>query len=100
MGIALYLVWEQDLKKKEVRQAVILFVIHLAFNAAWSIIFFGLHALGAALVEIILLWSLIVIVIAAFYKLNKLAAYLLVPYLFWVSFATILTYSIWILNRG
>lgn len=98
MGIALYRVWKKGIDKKSVRPAVLLFLIHLAFNAAWSIIFFGLHSITGALVEIVMLLILIVAVIEKFYKIDRTAAYLLIPYVVWVSFATFLTFTIWILN--
>jgi len=74
------------------------FFVQLSLNSVWSIIFFGLQNPGWALVDIVLLWLAIVWTIAVFYKILKLAAYLLVPYLLWVSFASYLNYSIWMLN--
>jgi tryptophan-rich sensory protein len=99
MGVALYLVWTSK-KGKETQhnQALWIFFIQLALNTAWSIIFFGLESPGVALIEILIMWSAIAWTIKLFYPLSKLAAYLLVPYILWVSFATYLTYSIWILN--
>lgn len=98
MGIAAYRIWRKGMKKQAVRQAVILFSIHLAFNALWSIIFFGLQHIPLAFLEILVLLCLIVIVTLRFYHLDKIAAYLLLPYLVWVSFATYLTYAILRLN--
>jgi len=99
MGIALFLVWKKGLADKVVKSAVVLFLVHLAANSLWSVIFFGLHNLLLAFLEILILWLLIVIVTAKFYKINKTAAYLLVPYILWVSFASVLNFSIWYLNR-
>lgn len=97
MGISFYLIWKQ--KESELRKkAIQLFVIQFVLNFFWSIIFFSMHAIGAALIEIIVMWILILITIIQFSKLSKAAAWLLVPYIAWVSFATLLTASIWKLN--
>ncbi len=99
MGISLYLVWQKGIKKKDIKAAVELFLLQLIFNVGWSIIFFGLHSLPGALIEIIFMWLLIVETSFTFYKIDKLAGKLLLPYLAWVSFASILSYYIWLLNR-
>ena len=99
MGISLYLILSKGLKKKEVKIAVNLFVWQLIANSLWSIIFFGMKNIPLALIEIIVLLLLVFTTIQKFYKINKTAAYLLIPYFFWGSFATFLTYSIWILNK-
>ena len=100
MGISLFLIWKSDpsVAPKERRRGGILFFIQLALNTLWSIIFFGLHSPGGALVEIIFLWLAILATIIAFAKISKPAAWLLVPYILWVSFAGYLNYSIWVLN--
>jgi tryptophan-rich sensory protein len=90
MGISLYLVW------KKYRD---LFILHLIINAAWSIAFFGLHEVGLAMVIILLLWGIILAMIIKFYKVSKMASYLLVPYLLWVSFASLLNLSILFLTQ-
>ncbi len=97
MGISLYLVWKS--KDKSKLRAVHLFFIQLGLNAVWPIIFFGLKSPGLAFIEITALWVAIFLTVLAFQKISKVAAYLLYPYLTWVSFATILNLSIWILNR-
>lgn len=99
MGISLYLIWQKGLKKKEVKKAIVLFLVHLIFNTGWSIIFFGLKNIALALAEIIVLLVLIIAIIMKFYRIDKTAAYLLIPYLIWVSFATYLNYYLWILNK-
>lgn len=99
MGISLYLVWQKGIKKNNVKALVILFLIHLIFNALWSILFFGLQNPLAGLLNIIIIWSLIIILIIRFYKIQKLSAYLLVPYFLWVTFASILNFSLWWLNK-
>ena len=98
MGIAAFLVWKKGFEHKNVRIALWVFISQLILNTLWSIIFFGLHSPGAAFIEIIFLWLSIVTMIALFYKISKAAAYLIIPYILWVSFAAFLNYSIWILN--
>jgi translocator protein len=98
MGISFFIIWKKGLNKKENKIAVSLFSAQLVLNALWSIIFFGLQNILFALIEIIMLWIFLVITIIKFYKIDKRAAYLLVPYVLWVSFATILTFFIFILN--
>ena len=98
MGIAAFLVWKQGLDRKDVRIALGLFVIQLALNTLWSIIFFGLHNPGAAFVEIVFLWLAIVATIVAFSRISRPAAWLLVPYVAWVGFAGYLNFALWMLN--
>jgi len=98
MGIAAFLIWKNGLEKKEVKAALGVFGIQLFLNAIWSIIFFGLYSPGWALVDIVVLWLAIVWTMVMFYKISRPAAYLLVPYLLWVSFASYLNYSVWVLN--
>lgn len=99
MGLALFLVWRQQQEGKPAVGAISLFLVHLGLNAAWSIVFFGLKDIASALAVIIVLWLMIVVLIAWFYRLSKPAAWLLIPYLAWVSFASALNYAIWQLNR-
>ena len=98
MGIAAFLVWKQGWKKTTVRTALSLFGIQLVLNAAWSILFFGMRNPAIALVDIAMLWISIVLTIALFSKVSRPAAWMLVPYLCWVSFATYLNAAIWWLN--
>lgn len=98
MGISAYLIWDKGLINRKVRVALIYFIVQLAFNFLWSIIFFGLHSPLLALFDIFLLWFAILITMLKFYKISKSASYLLLPYLFWVSFATLLNFSIVLLN--
>lgn len=100
MGIAAGLIWnEMNSKEKEVKKALQFFIIQLCLNALWSYLFFGLFNLFLAGVEIILLWLLIYETYLKFYPINKRAAQLLLPYLGWVAFASILNWSLWWLNR-
>lgn len=98
MGIAAFLIWKKGLERKDVQRALRIFIYQLVLNTLWSIIFFGMHNPGGAFVEIILLWLAIIFTIIYFYKISRVAAYLLVPYLLWVTFAAILNYSIFALN--
>ncbi len=99
MGISLGLIWSKGLKAQKAREAVYLFGIQLFLNGIWSPIFFGFKNIFLALVVIIFMWFYILRTILAFRKINKMSSYLLYPYIAWVSFATILNFSIWILNR-
>ena len=95
MGISFYLV----INKPNVNWLLVgVFITQLILNFFWSFIFFNAHNLGLALVEIIILWASILAMIILFYKTNKWAAILNIPYLLWVSFATLLNYSIYSLN--
>jgi tryptophan-rich sensory protein len=98
MGIALYLVWKQERNTKIWRQALFLFGLQLFLNFCWSLIFFKLEQPGWALVEMVCLWISILLTIIWFSKLSKVSAWLLVPYICWVSFAALLNYEIWRLN--
>ena len=99
MGVAAFLVWKRGLDKKAVRVALLLFLVQLVLNSFWSIIFFGLHNPGAAFIEIIFLWLAILATIISFYKVVPKAAYLLIPYILWVTFAGFLNLSIWRLQN-
>ncbi len=99
MGISLWLIWvKEDIALKAKRWAICIFIIQLVLNTAWSIIFFGLHNVSGALIDIVLMWIFILMTIILFSKISKKAAWLLVPYIAWVSFAIYLNYSIWALN--
>ena len=99
MGIALYLVWSKSNGKEERNKAIIFFSVQLILNIAWSFCFFYLQNPLSGLVEIFVLWIFILLTIIYFYKISKLAAYLLIPYILWVSFAAVLNYFLFILNR-
>jgi translocator protein len=121
MGVSLYLVWSKnfaanipaDANDKKIwnpiskklwfgswreENAVLIFTLQLILNILWSVIFFGLQSPGFAFVEILMLWIAILYAIVNFYRISKTAAYLLIPYLAWVSFAALLNFSIWQLN--
>lgn len=96
MGISLYLVWSSG--KKEKAYTLKIFWLHLLANFMWSFFFFGLKNPLLGLVEIVVLLGLIVYVMKLFWRINSWSTYLLVPYLLWTSFATLLNFSIWQLN--
>lgn len=98
MGISLFLALEKGLLENKNKTALQFFSAQLALNALWTILFFGLRNPLIALIEIIVLWFLILLTIKKFYFLNKKAAYLLIPYILWVSFASALNFAIWVLN--
>lgn len=98
MGLSLYLVLLKNRKDKMVKRGLSLFAVQLILNAMWSFVFFGLRSPLYALLEILYLWLAILLTICVFYKIDRGAAYLLVPYLLWVSFAAVLNYEIWLLN--
>jgi translocator protein len=98
MGIALFLVWRSDAGKTIKQTALILFAVQLLLNFFWSLIFFKLQQLGWAFAEIIAMWLMILFTIIWFGKINSAAAWLLVPYISWVSFASVLNYALWKLN--
>ena len=98
MGISLFLILEAE-DSDDKRKGTIFFVIQLVLNGLWSIVFFGLHQTLLAFIVIIALLVFIVLSILKFYKVSKPAAYLLTPYLLWVSFASFLNLSLYLLNR-
>ena len=98
MGISLYLLWRRGFSSNDSKYALIIFVIQLVINTAWSFVFFGERSIGGGMAVILVLWIMIFLTIFAFYRLNTSAAYLLIPYLIWVSYASILNLSIWRLN--
>ena len=100
MAVAAGLVWDKIKEQnEEVKKALGFFIIQLTLNAVWSYLFFGLKNPMLALIEIALLWLMIYETYLKFTKINKTAGYLLIPYLAWVGFATILNASIWWLNK-
>jgi tryptophan-rich sensory protein len=100
MGIAAGLVWDKiNEQNLEVKKALGFFLIQLILNAIWSYVFFGLKNPMLAMIEIALLWLMIYETYFKFSKINKIAGYLLIPYIAWVSFAAVLNASIWWLNR-
>lgn len=99
MGISLWMVWQKRKSNKNVKKAIRLFGIQLILNAIWSPIFFGAKQLFIAFLVIVLMWIFVRKTILSFKEIDKKASRLLYPYLAWVSFATILNFSVWLLNR-
>ena len=97
MGVAAWLVWRAR-GFGGARNALVLFVVQLGANALWTWLFFAWRQGGLAFAEILLLLALILATVILFWRVNRLAAALLLPYLLWVSFASALTLSIWRLN--
>jgi len=121
MGISLYLVWAKNwnIKAESAKDekkawnpvseklwrgawreenAFLIFVLQLVLNIWWTVIFFGLQLPDFAFFEILMLWFAILYAIINFYRISKTSAYLLIPYIVWVSFAAILNFTIWWLN--
>lgn len=98
MGIAAFLVWQKGIQRRDVKIALGVFLTQLILNTLWSVIFFGFQSPGVALIEIVILWIAILVTILTFAKISKRAAWLLIPYILWVSFASYLNYAIWMLN--
>ena len=96
MAVAGWLAWREGRS----RGGTLLFLLQLGLNAAWPWIFFGERRIDLAFVCVILLWLAILGTIRAFWPVSRGAAILLVPYLAWVGFATVLTAAIWVLNAG
>ena len=98
MGVSSFLIWKQNASKGR-NLAMLVYFIQLLLNFGWSFIFFYYKMIGAALIEILLLWSSILVMIVLFYKIKPAAAYINLPYLLWVSFAAVLNASYYFLNR-
>lgn len=99
MGISIFLILEKKIKIKERNNLIYLFSLQLLLNFLWSVIFFYFHFPLLAFLEILMLWGSILLLTIKFWKYSKSASILLIPYLLWVSFATILNASIVILNK-
>lgn len=97
MAIAAWLVWKRGGFATQ-RVALACFLIQLLLNALWSPLFFGLHLPGLAFVDLLLLWLALFGTVATFWKADRLAAAMLVPYLAWITFAGALNFTIWRLN--
>lgn len=100
MGIAAFLIWQKLEKNKKAKESLMIFGLQLTLNTLWSIVFFGLQMPGLAFIIIVMMWLAIAGTIFSFAKISRTAAYLLVPYLIWVSFASYLNFGLWFLNAG
>ena len=99
MGVAAFLVWRKGLENRQVRIALIVFLVQLVLNALWSVAFFGLESPLFGVVVIAALWVAILFTVLKFYRISLAASVLMWPYLLWVTFAAVLNSSIWLLNR-
>ena len=99
MGISLFLVWQKGLENVQIKIAISIFGVQLILNVIWSAAFFGLRSPLAGLIEICILWIFILVTILKFMKISKTAGLLLIPYIFWVSFAAVINFFIWRLNN-
>lgn len=97
MGVSLFLIWRSEATTK--KKALFVFGLQLFLNFWWSILFFCFHLIFVSIVDILFLWACIIWMIVLFKKIHPLAAYLQIPYFAWVSFASLLDISIWIMNR-
>ncbi len=99
MAVAAWMVWKKHELVVAARPALTLYFIQLALNAAWSILFFGLRRPDLALLDIALLWFAIAVCLTMFFRISRPAGWLMLPYFAWVSFASVLNFAIWSLNR-
>lgn len=98
MGLAAYRIWEVGKQRKNVRKALLLYGIQLFFNFLWPILFFRLRLYGLAFLELMILLVFMLLTTFKFFKYDKLSAFMMIPYIAWVSFAGVLNFSIWYLN--
>lgn len=97
MAVSAWLIWKTD-KKLLRKTSLQIYIVKMICNGMWSFLFFGLHEIGWALFDILLLLILIILITILFYRDNKAAGILLIPYAVWVGFATVLNFNIWLLN--
>ncbi len=97
MGISAYLIYISG--SPDSRRALGIYVVQLAVNFGWSLLFFGIEIFLAAFFWLLLLWALVVVMTVKFYRINRIAAYLQIPYILWLSFAAYLNLSIYFLNK-
>ncbi len=98
MGVAAYLVWREGTRRREVRVALGLFAAQLVLNGLWTPLFFGAHLVGVGAAVLVALWVVLALTVRAFFRLRRLAGWLLVPYLLWVTYAAALNVAILALN--
>ena len=94
MAVAIWRIWLTSFNTKILK----IYFLHLIFNSTWSIVFFGLHQIGFALINLIVILLFIVILMKIYFKINKISFYLMVPYFLWSSYALILNSTIFLLN--
>jgi benzodiazapine receptor len=101
MALSSYLIWKEyrATGDEKIRNLLKLYIVHLALNASWSLVFIGAHQIGIALAIIIIMLGMVAILISRFWRIRKTAALLLVPYLAWLAFATAMNTALFFLNR-
>ncbi|MCM0649887.1 tryptophan-rich sensory protein [Clostridium swellfunianum] len=99
MGIAAYRIWMKGREGADTRKALILYSIQLFLNFMWTIIFFRWRLIGLAFFELMLLLIFILLTTFEFFKFDKLAGIIMIPYILWVSFAGVLNFTLWMLNN-
>ena len=97
MGVSLFIIWRSNQGRKR-NEALKIFAIQITFNFLWSFLFFRFNLVGVAFMDILVIWFSIVLMIFIFRRVNKIAAYLQIPYLLWVTYGTTLNGAIWLLN--
>lgn len=97
MAVAAWLVWRKGGFRQQ-RRPLTFFLAQLVLNALWTPLFFGIHRPGIAFAEIVLLWFAILATILSFHPVQRISAFLLLPYLAWVSFAAVLNFTLWRMN--
>lgn len=98
MALAFYLIWNENNKRGSRKKARLIFYIQLAFNILWTLVFFNLHRVGLAIICIVILIVVITYCLTIFYKLNKTAGWLMLPYLIWTCYAALINISIFFAN--
>ena len=99
MAVAAFLVWRQGLSAPGVKLALLVFLVQLALNALWSILFFGMRSPLFGFVDIVVLWLAILVTTVLFFRVSTAAGVLFLPYIGWVTFAAVLNAAILVLNR-
>jgi benzodiazapine receptor len=99
MAVSAGLVWQKGLAGPAVRMALALYLVQLVLNALWTPLFFGFEMPLLAFIDIMLLWAAIILTILAFLRVSRCAGFLMAPYLVWTTFAAVLNFSLWFLNR-
>jgi benzodiazapine receptor len=97
LGISLFLIWKLPASKQR-NQTILIFMAQLLLNFCWSFFFFYFKLIGVALIDIVALWIMIIVMLVSFYKLKPITAYINIPYLLWVTFATALNGAYFFLN--
>jgi len=94
MSLAIWIVWNKTNDNKIIK----IYFLHVFFNALWSIIFFGFHKIGLALIDLLIILFFIILLMKIYFKISKFSFYLMVPYFFWSAYAFLLNLSIFFLN--